>query len=206
MRISALVMPWLCLLAACNRYDSRRMENVCGNGTGYGDTAAYDRAASVGGDMPLAMVYRWPKTEWTLDTPKRFRVAGLAAPSQDNYKSIALAVCVEQQPGAFLRECGIEELNANMQLGGEHKVDVHSTGRVAPLKYYGAHYVLTLRETKTGRVIATRSLDVTDPECPLLTLGDSHEDYVRISEDEIVAFLAPHLPPAIATRLKAAAD
>jgi hypothetical protein len=202
-----LVASGLTLLAACNRYDSQRLANVCESGSGYGATAAYDRTASTGSDLPLALVYRWPKTEWTLDTPKRFRSGGLSSPSQDNYKSVALVMCVEQKPGAFLRDCGgMEEMNVKMQVGGDNKTEAHGTGREVTLKHYGSQYVLTLREAKTGRVIANKSLAVNDPECPLVTLGDSNEDYARISEDEIVAFMAPYLPTAIAARLKSATD
>jgi hypothetical protein len=202
-----LVAFGLALLAACNRYDKRRLENVCDDGSGYGATAAYDRAAFTGSEMAMALVYRWPKTEWTLDTPKRFRSGGLVSPSPDNYKSVALVMCIEQKPGAFLRDCGgMEEMNVKMQVGGDNKTEAHSTGRQVTLKHYGSQYVLTLREAKTGHVIANKTLDVNDPQCPLLTLGDSNEDYARISEDEIVAFMAPFLPTAIAARLKSATD
>ena len=194
---------WLIVvaLAACKHYDRARMEAVC-KGEGYADAAAYDPAATPSGKYPLALVMKWTTSNWALNTPKPFQAA-TDTPSADNYKDVALALCVEQQPGAYDRDCKMDSMNATMELGdGDPKVDVKAeAGPGKVIKAYASHYVLTMREAKTAKIVATKSVDVPVTECPMIVLGDHVNDYAEIADDVVIQFAAPLLPKAVAAKL-----
>jgi hypothetical protein len=190
------------LLAGCKGYDRDRFLAVCSDGTGYDATAAYDPAAAPT-PYPLAIVHKSARHGWYVNTPTPFQAA-TAAPSADNYKDISLALCVEQQPGPFARDCDMDSFDSTMELGnGDPKVTVQKSARGSTkIKAFASHYVLTMREAKTGVVVASKTLDVAVEHCPLITLGDSAEDYVEISDEALLSFAASALPKPVAARLR----
>jgi len=202
-----LLLSILLALAGCKKpFDRDDFNPVC-VGKGLESAAAYDPASSAQA-VPVAIVMHYAKAEgWTANTPKRFYANGVPAPSQDNYQTVQLALCVDQQPGPFDRDCGdMEGFSATIEPGGNSNAT--ATGTTAVVKAYGSHYVLSVREAKTARVVATKTVDVKVEHCPILVLGntaaDRSKDYVELSEDELAAFLAPHLPKAVSARLLAA--
>jgi hypothetical protein len=201
MKLALLV---ICLVA-CKRYDREDLVSVCSKGAGYEKARAYDPSAAGDGDVPVAMVYKYAGiNDWTLNTPSRFDKAGVVAPSKENHAQVALALCVEQQPGPFGLECAMDSFDTRMEIGGgEPRVDVKKTGGRAIIKAHGSHYIVTVREARTARVLATRELDIKAERCPMIVLGGSDVDYAPIEEDDLIALLAPHLPKAAGTRLLA---
>jgi hypothetical protein len=202
-----LFLSILLALAGCKKpYDRDDFNPVC-DGKGLESAAAYDPASSAQ-EVPVAIVMHYAKTEgWIVNTPKRFYANGVPAPSKDNYQTVQLALCVDQQPGPFDRDCGdMEGFNATVEPDGKSKAT--ATGTTSVVKAYGSHYILNIREAKTARVVATKTVDVKVEQCPMLVLGntaaDRSTDYVQLSEDELAAFLAPHLPKAVSARLLAA--
>jgi hypothetical protein len=196
---------WLMvMIVGCKHYDRDRLEAVC-EGNAYDAAAAYEPNASPTGKYPMAMVEKWARTKWTLNTTKPFQAA-TDAPSAENYKDVSLAFCVEQQPGPFDRDCDMDSFNGTMDLdGAEPKVDVKKApGGAKVIKAYGSHYILTMREAKTGKALATKTIDVPVKDCPTIVLGDDHIDYVEISEAELLQFAAPLLPKSVAARLGSA--
>ncbi len=192
------------LVVGCKHYDRDKLLAVCSDGADYDAAAAYDPNAAAN-PYPLAMAYKSAGSpSWFLSTPERFQAA-TAAPSADNYKDVALALCIEQQPGPFDRDCDMDSFDSTMELGGDTpKVETHKSGRgPAKIKAYGSHYVLTMREAKTAKVVATRTLDVKVEHCPLVVLGDKVEDYVDIADDDLVGFAASALPKPVAAKLSA---
>jgi hypothetical protein len=193
------------LVVGCKRYDEQKLRAVC-DGTGYEAAAAYD-PNSASARYPLAMTYKSPHVkDWYLHTPVRFQAA-TTAPSKDNYRDVALALCIEQQPGPFDRDCQMDSFDSKIQVGGgAPKVDVKKSERgPATIKAHGSHYILTMREAKTGTVVATKTVDVKVEACPMLTLGGYPDDYAEIRDEDLVAFAAPALPNAVGAKLLTAA-
>jgi len=190
------------MIAGCKHYDRDQVEAIC-EGKGYDAAATYDPKAAPTGKYPMAMVESWAHSKkWTLNTTKPFQAA-TDAPSAENYKDVALAFCVEQQPGPFDRDCDMDSFNSTIDLNGaEPKVDVKkAAGGAKVIKAYASHYILTMREAKTGKPLATKAIDVPVKECPTVVLGSDTNDYVEISEAQLLEFAAPLLPKSVAARL-----
>lgn len=186
------------LLSACgHHFDRDRFAAVCSEGDGYSDTAAFDAAASFAG-KPVALVKRDAQRGvwWFVDDgifPPKLAAMGALPVTADNYRDAGLVVCAEQQPGPFARDCDMDSFDATMEVGGgDPKVEVHRTGnRAAPVKAYASHYELSLREAKTGKVLAHESVDVPFAACPSVVL-DSNVSYADLPDDRLAAFLAAH--------------
>jgi hypothetical protein len=184
---TALLLPLLAL-TACT-YDRDRMVAVCSDGKGYSRAAPYQPQAAAGDDYPVAIVKRFAGLpEWVADNSKRFYDQGVPSPDDGNYRRAQLALCVEQQPGPFNRECEMDE--------------------GIKVKVYDSHYILTVREAQTGRAVATRTVDVKAEHCPIVVLGNTRAeltrpDYQQIDDEELVTTLLPYLPPKVRERLTA---
>jgi len=196
----ALVIA-LALFGCSKRFDPDQLVTIC-DGTGFDGAAAYDPATPITPDMPLAFVERYPDLKhWIVNTPGEFNKAGFTSPTADTIGKTQLAYCVEQQPGPFDRDCGMDDMNATLDVSGGDKTHVESTGRKSTIKAFGSHYVLTVREAKTARVLASKQLDVKVAHCPLITLGPSKNDYAPISDQARLDAIAPFLPKGSAARI-----
>jgi hypothetical protein len=196
----ALVIA-VALLGCTKSFDPDQLGAIC-DGVGFDRAAAYDPATPVTPDMPLAFVERYPDlNHWLVNTPSEFNKAGFTSPTGDTIGKTQLAYCVEQQPGAFDRDCGMDDMNATLDVSGGDGTHVVSTGRKSSVKAFGSHYVLTVREAKTARVLASKQLDVKVTHCPLITIGPSKNDYVPISDQARLDTIAPFLPKGAAARI-----
>jgi len=219
-RSSTLALAILVSLAtlpvtACKSgYEPARFIDVCRAGTGYSGAAAYDPPHTGGADVPVAFVYKeadlqdWVLRDYVLPAPF---AAGHVVPVKEGTRGrVQLALCVEQQAGPFNRDCNMNAMNARLQVGGDGDVpdvDVKSTGGTMVVKAYDSRYVVTVREARTGRALATRTLDVPSRMCPLLTLGATvgeTRDYARIRDRDLVELLAPFLPESARAQVLAA--
>jgi hypothetical protein len=175
----------LTLIASCKGYDPDKLLALCSDGAGYDAMAAYTPAKP----GAMAVVNKGPRTGgWYASAPTELPAT---MPSADTYQDIALALCIDKQPGAFDRDCDMDSFDTTMTLGGDApKVDVHKSARgAATIKAYASRYVLTMRETKTGKAIATKTVEVPVTHCPIVVLGDNHEDYADIDDAVLAEFV-----------------
>jgi hypothetical protein len=158
----------LLVLAAC-KFEPAKLAAVC-DGTGY------SRAAE--GTTVMATAKRWVRyREWTLDK------------TQDPEHS-SKVLCIDQAAGAFDRDCQMDAMDAKMEIGGDDpKVEVHEhKGPAQVIKAYAARYTLTLRDAKTAKVLAEKTVDAPIEECPLITLGDERVFYADLPDSALETF------------------
>lgn len=158
----------LLMLAAC-KFDSAKLAAVC-EGEGYSHAAE--------GTEVLATAKRWVRSHtWTLDN----------TPDPEHASRI---VCVDQAAGTFDRDCPMDMMDTSMEIGGDDpKVEVHKRpGPATVIKAYSARYTLTLREARTAKVIAQKTVDAPVEHCPLITLGGDTIDYAELPDGALEAF------------------
>ena len=203
----ALALP-LALSGCKKTFDLDAAASVCASGEGVSDAAAYDPAAARSANLPVAMYEHFADLDkWVANEPTEFHEAGVELPTAETIGTAQLAFCVDARPGPFDRDCGMDNMSGTLTVGGDSpKADVHATGGKSVVKAYASKYTLTARELKTGRVVSTTTLDVPVRHCPLLTLGDKHEDYVDISDQALLDAFRPLLPASVAARVHPTPD
>ncbi len=156
-------------LVGC-KFNPDKLAAVC-DGTGY------SRAAE--GTEVTATAQKWVRSPvWSLDRT--------AEPER-----ASRVVCVEQVAGAFERDCPMETMDTTMELGnGAPKVvQVHARpGDVRVIKAHAARYTLTLRDARTAKVIAQKTIDAPVEHCPMITLGSDLVDYADLPDGAVDAF------------------
>ncbi len=162
----------LLAFAGCKHFDPDKLAAVC-DGSGY----------ELAGDAPavVATVKQWVRTPtWTLDVPRDVEPAHAGR-----------VLCIAQAAGAFDRDCPMDTMDTTMELGnGDPKVEVHARpGAAKVVKAYAAHYTLTLRDARTAKVLAQKTIDAPVEHCPLLTLGDDLADYAELPDDALRDFM-----------------
>ena len=67
------------------------------------------------------------------------------------------------------------------------------------VNWHTATYELSVREAKTGKVLATTTVEATDTDCPMFQsfdgTSDTVEGYADLSDSAVADFLRPHIAP-----------
>ena len=177
----ALVSTLAATMLGCDGYDSGDYFALCSDGKPVRGTAPYEPAHGTVGEEGYPMFFAENRPEhkrWTSSEPPAvLENAGVRQTYRATHERTQLVVCIDQTPGKLTADCKMEDV----------KLTLHD-----------ARYTATLREARTGRVLAKRSFDAPLGKCPrtvMVSFGDATLDQVADPpEAELVGLVAPHLP------------
>lgn len=171
--------------AGCHHEDG--VAEVCAGARGLPQVKAYVADEEPTGPWPVYLGIRMPqyKGKWFEDSMlyTDFRKAA-AAPRRETGLDARLTVCADEQRLPRAIDC--EYTNSLVHL-------------------HDARYVMTVRETRTGRVLGTRTYDAIATRCPTTTVRLDRErerdDGADLPDAELAEALIPFAPPSVKEKL-----
>lgn len=154
-------------------------KGVC-SGASVSTATAYDPAAATHKALYFA-THEDDFTDRSHNLPDDWTVQ--FSPDGDALRAIDLVVCARRTAANQVRICDGYQ---NDGRATQNKVRWHT-----------ATYELSVREARTGRELAKRTIEATDTSCPMFVNfdGDSDtvDDFAELSETEVADFLRPHI-------------
>jgi hypothetical protein len=103
--------------------------------------------------------------------------------TEDAYKAVDLVVCGKRTAAKEVKVCD------------KYKTDDKPSQN--KVRWHTATYELSLWEAKTGKKLATRTVEATDSQCPMFESFSSDtetlDDYASPSNSAVADFLRPHM-------------
>jgi hypothetical protein len=156
-------------------------KGVC-SGAGVSNATAYDPAGKAHKALYFA-TYQDDLMDQSSSLPPDWTV--LFSPDRDALAAIDLVVCARRTAAQEVKVCdGFEDDGKPTQ----NKVRWHT-----------ATYELSVSEAKTGKQLATTTVEATDADCPMFWSfdgdADTEDGYASLSDSAVADFLRPHIAP-----------
>jgi hypothetical protein len=107
----------------------------------------------------------------------------LFSPDSDALRAIDLVVCARRTAAREVKVCD-----------GYKDDDKPTQNKV---RWHTATYELSVREARTGKELATTTIEATDADCPMFWTfdgdSDTDEGYASLSDSAVADFLKPHI-------------
>jgi hypothetical protein len=105
------------------------------------------------------------------------------SPNADAFRAVDLVVCARRTAAPQVKICDGYKDNGR---ASQNKVRWHT-----------ATYELSVREARTGRTLAEKTVDATDSDCPWFVSFDNDTEtvdaYASLSDSAVADFLRPHI-------------
>ena len=154
-------------------------KGVC-SGASVSTATAYDPAGKAHKALYFA-TYEDDLTDRSSDLPGDWTV--LFSPDHDALRAIDLVVCARRTAAQEVKVCD------------GYKDDDKPTQNT--VRWHTATYELSVREARTGKELATTTVEATDADCPMFWTfddeSDSDEGYASLSDSAVADFLKPHI-------------
>ena len=154
-------------------------KGVC-SGASVSTATAYDPAGNAHKALYFA-TYEDDLTDRSSDLPGDWTVQ--FSPDSDALRSIDLVVCARRTAAQEVKVCD-----------GYKDDDKPTQNKV---RWHTATYELSVREARTGKELATTTIEATDADCPMFWTFDGNSDtdegYASLSDSAVADFLKPHI-------------
>ena len=152
---------------------------VC-SGASVSNATAYDPAAKAHKALYFAS-YEDDLLDQSSNLPADWTVQ--FSPDNDALRAIDLVACARRTAAQEVKVCD-----------GYKNDDKPTQNKV---RWHTATYEVSVREAKTGRVLATTTMEATDTDCPMFQSFDSDSEtvdgYDSLSDTVVADFLRPHI-------------